>query len=122
MSLLVGAVARAHERPREHGAEPERLALLARQEVDQRAAQQLGVAHAIEIIQDNFAALPARLAEASVALMPRVECPGLPQKLLNYMAAGKAVVAFAGSAKATTSEIPRGPNAQDNHADAASVA
>src|SRR5256714_4592493 len=29
MALLVRAVARAHERPREHGAEAERLALLA---------------------------------------------------------------------------------------------
>ena len=34
-----------------------------------------------------------------MAVLPRVECPGLPQKLLNYMAAGRAVVAFAGSAK-----------------------
>jgi glycosyltransferase involved in cell wall biosynthesis len=76
-----------------------RLLITASFEPFQPLAQQLGVAHAIEIIQDNFAALPARLAEASVALMPRVECPGLPQKLLNYMAAGKAVVAFAGSAK-----------------------
>ena len=68
-------------------------------------AAQLGVAHAIEIIRDDFAALPARLSEASIALMPRVECPGLPQKLLNYMAAGKAIVSFAGSAKLLEDEI-----------------
>jgi glycosyltransferase involved in cell wall biosynthesis len=30
---------------------------------------------------------------------PRVECDGIPQKLLNYMAAGKPIVSFAGSAK-----------------------
>jgi glycosyltransferase involved in cell wall biosynthesis len=68
-------------------------------------AERLGVARAIEIVQDNFPALPARLAEASVALMPRVECPGLPQKLLNYMAAGKAIVSFAGSAKLLEHEV-----------------
>ena len=37
--------------------------------------------------------------------MPRVECPGLPQKLLNYMAAGKAIVSFAGSAKLLEHEV-----------------
>ena len=68
-------------------------------------AERLGVAHAIEIIQDSFSALPERLSQASVALMPRVECPGLPQKLLNYMAAGKAIVSFAGSAKLLEHEV-----------------
>ena len=76
-----------------------RLLITASFEPFQAMAAQLGVAHAIEIIRDDFAALPARLSEASIALMPRVECPGLPQKLLNYMAAGKAIVSFAGSAK-----------------------
>jgi glycosyltransferase involved in cell wall biosynthesis len=32
-------------------------------------------------------------------VLPRTACPGIPQKLLNYMAAGKAIVASAGSAK-----------------------
>jgi glycosyltransferase involved in cell wall biosynthesis len=82
-----------------------RLLITASFEPFQAMAEQLGVARAIEIIQDNFPALPARLAEASVALMPRVECPGLPQKLLNYMAAGKAIVSFAGSAKLLEHEV-----------------
>ena len=82
-----------------------RLLITASFEPFQPMAEQLGVAHAIEIIHDNFPALPARLAEASVALMPRVECPGLPQKLLNYMAAGKAIVSFAGSAKLLEHEV-----------------
>ena len=82
-----------------------RLLITASFEPFQALAERLGVAHAIEIVQDSFSALPVRLAEASVALMPRVECPGLPQKLLNYMAAGKAIVSFAGSAKLLEHEV-----------------
>lgn len=40
------------------------------------------------------------LAAADIAVVPRPYCPGYPIKLLNYMAAGKAIVAFEGSAKA----------------------
>lgn len=39
------------------------------------------------------------LAGADVAVLPRAERSGFPMKLLNYMAAGKAIVASAGSAK-----------------------
>ena len=38
------------------------------------------------------------LSRADVAVNPRTKCDGIPQKLLNYMAAGKAVVSFEGSA------------------------
>jgi glycosyltransferase involved in cell wall biosynthesis len=38
------------------------------------------------------------LAAADVAVCPRTVCLGFPIKLLNYMAAGKAIVASAGSA------------------------
>jgi 1,2-diacylglycerol 3-alpha-glucosyltransferase len=38
------------------------------------------------------------LAAADVAVCPRLVCLGFPIKLLNYMAAGKAIVASAGSA------------------------
>ena len=65
----------------------------------QGVVERLGVGHALEIMEDSFRALPERLAEASVALMPRPECPGIPQKLLNYMAAARGIVSFAGSAK-----------------------
>ncbi len=41
----------------------------------------------------------ARLAAAQVAVCPRTEGSGFPMKLLNYMAAGKAIVACRGSAK-----------------------
>jgi glycosyltransferase involved in cell wall biosynthesis len=46
-----------------------------------------------------YAEVRARLAAADVAVCPRVERSGFPMKLLNYMAAGKAIVASAGSAK-----------------------
>ncbi|MGH8318071.1 MAG: glycosyltransferase family 4 protein [Steroidobacteraceae bacterium] len=62
-------------------------------------ARRLGVREAIEVLADGFAELPLRLAAAAIAVLPRVSCPGIPQKLLNYMAAGKAIVASAGSAK-----------------------
>jgi glycosyltransferase involved in cell wall biosynthesis len=63
------------------------------------AARRLGVREAIEVLADGFGELPLRLAAAAIAVLPRVSCPGIPQKLLNYMAAGKAIVASAGSAK-----------------------
>ncbi len=62
-------------------------------------ARQLGVRESIEVLADRFGELPQRLAAAVIAVLPRVSCPGIPQKLLNYMAAGKAIVASAGSAK-----------------------
>lgn len=43
--------------------------------------------------------VPFFLASADVAVVPRPFCPGFPVKLLNYMAAGKAIVSFEGSAK-----------------------
>jgi len=43
--------------------------------------------------------IPDFLASADIAVIPRPFCPGFPVKLLNYMAAGKAIVTFEGSAK-----------------------
>ena len=40
-----------------------------------------------------------------MALLPRPECPGIPQKLLNYMAAARGIVSFAGSAKLLRHEV-----------------
>lgn len=48
----------------------------------------------------DFATVRDLLQVADVALCPRREWSGFPMKLLNYMAAGKAVVVSAGSAKA----------------------
>jgi glycosyltransferase involved in cell wall biosynthesis len=56
----------------------------------------------IDLLQADFEDLPQLLATADVALNPRTECDGIPLKLLNYMAAGKAIVSFEGSAKGLT--------------------
>jgi glycosyltransferase involved in cell wall biosynthesis len=65
----------------------------------EQLAADLGVRALIDVTCSTFDDVPAHLASADVALNPRVDCDGLPQKLLNYMAAGKPVVSFAGSAK-----------------------
>jgi 1,2-diacylglycerol 3-alpha-glucosyltransferase len=46
-----------------------------------------------------FDEIPSFLASADVAVICRPRCPGFPVKLLNYMAAGKPIVAFQGSVK-----------------------
>ncbi len=58
----------------------------------------LGIRERIRIIPTDFANLPERLAEADILLNPRWSGDGYPLKLLNYMAAGKAVVSFRGTA------------------------
>jgi glycosyltransferase involved in cell wall biosynthesis len=62
-------------------------------------AKTLGVRDSIDVLHTLFADLPARLASSSVALNPRTEGAGLPQKLLNYMAASLPIVSFQGSAR-----------------------
>jgi glycosyltransferase involved in cell wall biosynthesis len=64
-----------------------------------RVARELGVVDVIEIVEDDFHQLPARLAGAAIAVLPRVHCAGIPQKLMNYMAAARPTVAFASSSK-----------------------
>ncbi len=62
----------------------------------------LGLTNHIELVGGGYRALPQHLTAASVALNPRPTCEGLPQKMLNYMAASKAIVTFAGSASGLT--------------------
>jgi glycosyltransferase involved in cell wall biosynthesis len=62
-------------------------------------ARNLGVAERIDFLNVSLKTLPHLLASADVALNPRTRCPGVPLKLLNYMAAGAPIVSFAGSAK-----------------------
>ena len=62
-------------------------------------ARDLGIRDQIDLHRGDIDEASRCLSEADVALNPRARCPGIPQKLLNYMAARKAVVAFAGSAK-----------------------
>ncbi len=61
-------------------------------------ARQLGIRGLLDIVPARFEDLPGRLAGAEIALNPRTECDGIPLKLLNYMAAGKPVVSYEGSA------------------------
>jgi glycosyltransferase involved in cell wall biosynthesis len=52
------------------------------------------------VIEDaDYFDIPGHLHSASIALHPRVHCDGLPVKLLNYMATGRAIVSFEGSAE-----------------------
>lgn len=53
----------------------------------------------IDLVRSDFSELPRHLSSADIAINPRAVCDGLPQKLLNYMAAGKPIVSFAGSAR-----------------------
>jgi glycosyltransferase involved in cell wall biosynthesis len=62
-------------------------------------ADALGIRSSIEILNPDFDALAGCLRSADVLLNPRQSCAGLPQKLLNYMAAGRPTVSFAGAAK-----------------------
>lgn len=61
-------------------------------------ARKLEILPAIEVRPAPFCEQPALLAKADVAVNPRIDCDGVPQKLLNYMAAAKPIVSFDGSA------------------------
>lgn len=61
-------------------------------------ARELDIRDSIVLRDDVLAELPSNLAAADVLVNPRTEAIGLPQKLLNYMAAGKPIVSFHGSA------------------------
>jgi 1,2-diacylglycerol 3-alpha-glucosyltransferase len=63
-----------------------------------RMAEKLGVASRVTITSCAFEELPDFLAAADIAVVPRPESAGIPTKLLNYMAAGKAIVSFEKSA------------------------
>jgi glycosyltransferase involved in cell wall biosynthesis len=65
----------------------------------QPLADSLGITDKLSISDGILEDLPAMLVQADVLLNPRTRCAGIPQKLLNYMAAGRPVVSFAGSAK-----------------------
>jgi len=61
--------------------------------------RELKLADRVVLIDADYFLLPAQLHSAMIALSPRVVCDGLPIKVLNYMATGRAIVAFAGSAE-----------------------
>lgn len=61
-------------------------------------ARELNVRDAVDVVQVGFEALPAYLVSADVTVNPRGDADGIPQKLMNYMAAARPIVSFAGSA------------------------
>jgi len=68
-------------------------------------AQQLGVLAAVDLRRATFAQQPALLAAATVAVNPRIQCDGIPQKLLNYMAAGLPIAPFESSSGPLRHEV-----------------
>ncbi|HET9368269.1 MAG TPA: glycosyltransferase family 4 protein [Candidatus Udaeobacter sp.] len=61
-------------------------------------ARELGFVSRFIIASSTLDELPDFLAAADVAVVPRPNSPGIPTKLLNYMAAGNAIVSFRRSA------------------------
>lgn len=59
---------------------------------------ELGLEENVRLFYTPFVDLPQRLSGADILLNPRLDGAGLPIKLINYMAAGKAIVSFSGSA------------------------
>jgi glycosyltransferase involved in cell wall biosynthesis len=68
-------------------------------------ARRLGVRAAVDVRPATFSQQPALLAAATVAVNPRIQCDGIPQKLLNYMAAGLPIATFEGSAGPVRHEV-----------------
>jgi 1,2-diacylglycerol 3-alpha-glucosyltransferase len=63
-----------------------------------RMAADLGFASRFAMTSCTLDELPDLLAAADVAVVPRPQSAGIPTKLLNYMAAGNAIVSFKQSA------------------------
>jgi glycosyltransferase involved in cell wall biosynthesis len=61
--------------------------------------KRLGLGQHVDFTSDNLDTLPEVLVGFDIALNPRPRCEGIPYKLLNYIAAGKPVVSFRGSAR-----------------------
>jgi glycosyltransferase involved in cell wall biosynthesis len=60
-------------------------------------AHDLGIRAHVDVEPSSFDRLPQQLGQADVALNPRLRCTGVPQKLLNYMAAARPIVSYEGS-------------------------
>ena len=64
----------------------------------EKMAVDLGFASRFAITSCTLDELPDFLAAADIAVVPRPDSAGIPTKLLNYMAAGNAIVSFKQSA------------------------
>jgi glycosyltransferase involved in cell wall biosynthesis len=83
--------------------------------------RELALQDHIDLVHADYFELPRVLHSATIALSPRVVCDGLPVKMLNYMATGRAIVAFAGSAE-VIEDGRTGIVVQDNDVEAFSAA
>jgi glycosyltransferase involved in cell wall biosynthesis len=97
LNLLFASVARLHNRRDD-------FRLLVVSHCDPRPYEQLardlGISSITRFLTTNrFAVVADLLALSDLAVMPRTSWSGFPIKLINYMAAGKAILVSAGSAK-----------------------
>jgi glycosyltransferase involved in cell wall biosynthesis len=67
-------------------------------------ARELAIRDRIDLVEAELARLPHLIAQADVAVNPRPQCDGLPQKNLNYMAAGAPIVCFAAASGQLSAE------------------
>lgn len=65
----------------------------------QPKAMALGIQDALDFVEAGFEDVPAHLAQADIALNPRLDMPGIAQKTLNYLIMGLPLVSFAGSGR-----------------------
>jgi glycosyltransferase involved in cell wall biosynthesis len=71
----------------------------------QPLVKSIGISDKLSIMDVDLEELPGMLVQADVLINPRTKCAGIPQKLLNYMASGRPVVSFEGSAKIVTNRV-----------------
>jgi glycosyltransferase involved in cell wall biosynthesis len=64
----------------------------------EKMANDLDLSAAVIFTNADLQEIPDYLATADVAVVPKRWSPGIPTKLLNYLAAGRPVVSFEGSA------------------------
>jgi glycosyltransferase involved in cell wall biosynthesis len=78
-----------------------RLRIVTRASFDayEKLARKLKIDDKLELLKRGFDDVPRLLGASDIAINPRIEAPGLPQKTMNYMAAGMPLVSFAGSGK-----------------------
>ena len=64
-----------------------------------RIAEKMSISQDIRLFNADYSMQPEIFNSSDVALSTRIDCDGIPLKLLNYMSAGLPVVSFEGSAK-----------------------
>ncbi|MEE2712742.1 MAG: glycosyltransferase family 4 protein [Planctomycetota bacterium] len=84
----------------------------------QRMVDKLGIVDRVTFAGERpFDEVRTFLAAADVVVLPRDNCVGFPLKLLNYMAAGKAIVAFEGGSGEVLNHLENGyvvPDGDEN--------